>query len=254
MAIFSSSLIVGTSVVLDGIKYEIEAGKSSVMQKANSNRGTKKKTAAKATEAYSGSPSNPNGQSSAGFQTMDALIRSLDAQYDALPNEADWELYAANIENEWSLCANCRGDGSGKKLFRQFNFYRSLLGLGTITVPLDNEAIGPSGNCDASGIYTPLGGWVFPSGQFVVYGAPATMIAQVGLTLRNPLVTGITDEIGPFIPGTQEYSFWLAVVEAYWPTLPAEGMYSMTSTVCICDSLGTPGVSGPLGIDITVYS
>jgi hypothetical protein len=117
---------------------------------------------------------------------MDQLILHLDATYETIATQADWVTYAANIAGEWDLCANCSPDASGKKLFRQYNFNRTLRGLPIVNTPVDNTEYAVPASLifyyvDAA---DPLG----PSLQvsFGPTGITTIVTAQLGLQNANP--------------------------------------------------------------------
>jgi hypothetical protein len=116
MAIFKPGPGFDNSKVVDKTQLISRPGKSARMQLANNNFNS----------------------SSPGFQQLDQIIRSLDALYDLLPIQEIWDAYSGNISPEWNLCANCQPDQSGKKLFRQYNFNRRLIGLPTVELPIDD--------------------------------------------------------------------------------------------------------------------
>lgn len=126
MAIFTPGLGYVQPTVLDGTMLSVGAQQQPVATLATNNRHRSR------SRIYRGGTSTMPG-----FESMDSLILTLDAQYDTLPNQADWISYAAAINGEWQLCANCQPESTGKKLFRQYNFNRFLIGLPLVTVPVD---------------------------------------------------------------------------------------------------------------------
>ena len=119
------------------------------------------------------------------FSQLDSLILALDASYDALANKAPWLTYAANIAGSWQLCANCEPGSSGKKLYRQYNFNRSLLGLSPVSAPISLS--------ESSDIhFVNLAIVLFPPwAQYIIVsidGQPTASLitAQVGAVLTNP--------------------------------------------------------------------
>lgn len=123
MAIFKPNDGVNPRKAANGITYTVGAGGNNVMNQSTTNRAL----------ARTGRPSSAvNG--GANFKNLDQTILNLDALYDDLPNQADWEAAAVTFRGFWNLCANCAPDLAGKKLFRQYNYWRRQLGLPDTTV------------------------------------------------------------------------------------------------------------------------
>lgn len=79
---------------------------------------------------------NNKNSTSQPFQQTDQTIINLDARYEKILFQSQWELYATTISGLWENCSNCTQDTGGKKLYRQFNLFRLLRGLAiTDTVP-----------------------------------------------------------------------------------------------------------------------
>lgn len=126
-----------------------------------------------------------------------------------MSSQAEWDAYAVAIEGEWQLCANCQPDAAGKKLFRQYNYNRTVTGLGIVLSPINNEEFS-----DARGI----------SFEFFTTGIPAIklgrlsgsgvigetwIVAQMGKIMDNPkcfLPTGSVGQV--FAPGSEIYDFF----------------------------------------------
>lgn len=146
---------------------------------------------------------------SAQFQTLDASILNLDAQYDALADQTPWEGYAANITGEWNLCANCEPDAGGKKLYRQYNFNRRILGLPVVDVPINDTEHCPSGNWSFAIIGTEDG--FFNNGFNPV---DTYYLINVGKAMGNPLLLLTAADIpATFPPGSPLYDFMAGLPE-----------------------------------------
>jgi hypothetical protein len=175
MAKWKPSTGAPTNIVQNGIMYSARGNNSLSMNLANNNLATGKGTASRATFG-----------TSALFQNMDALIRSLDALYDIAADKPAWELYNAGGTADWALCANCAPDKGAKKLFRQYNFNRSLIGLGTVLTPVDLT--------QGFGFYRPIyfanaGAWppIETSINVNLVQYPSYTVLQAGLGLGNPI-------------------------------------------------------------------
>lgn len=145
-----------------------------------------------------------------------------------------WEDYASDIAGQWSLCANCAPEIAGKKLFRQYNFNRTLLGLAVVTAPVSFGAVCVGTDGDAEPY---LGGYAL-----IWDGAPGP-----GGNYYAILGGGITQGKCWLVP--------LSLFEAIGPSdvrsialssLPAgsEGFF-----LCNFDGDGAPGQQTLLGLD-----
>lgn len=115
------------NVVIGGNLIVSKPGATTIMQTSNNNRPN-----------VGGSTSKGGPRPTPKFGGMDQNITMLDATYDQNVNQAPWETYANNINGAWQLCANCQPGAGGKKLFRQVNFNRQLIGLPVNLTP-DND-------------------------------------------------------------------------------------------------------------------
>lgn len=123
-----------------------------------------------------------------GFAFIDDIITRLDASYEQLPNKADWETAAAAYAGSWSLCANCNVPLSGKKLFRQVNFWKQIASFPVTTVvPLG----GPPALVGVVDIVVQVSTW--PNFTFInvntdIANGGFFWVAQVGQAASNPQV------------------------------------------------------------------
>ena len=151
-----------------------------------------------------------------------------------MSTQAEWDVYADNITDGWDLCANCTRDATGKKLFRQYNFYRTLLGLPIVLSPIDNTEFQ-----SPSGMFLE---WVPPNpGPEMILMTPGAWshfgwgFYQCGQALGNPRVRVTqTDDTQQLLPSAPGYQLLLA-------TLPAGGLLA-----CTCTDNGAPGTIAPV--------
>jgi len=213
MATFNPASGFSQGSVIDGALYTLPPGLTPRMKTATNNRGRGVVTGIQ-----------KGAKNISRFSQIDALITSLDATYEQLSNQADWISYAVAIAGDWDLCANCNPGSSGKKLFRQYNFNRELLGLAWVTAPID-----PTEAAHASFVEVHLSDSL---NEVVVFGLgslPDTWyIFQFGNLLNNPALlipapgTGLVaspgspwyDETAPFFSPTGTTTFWPACTSA----------------------------------------
>lgn len=150
--------------------------------------------------------------------------------------QAEWNTYAANVANQWNLCANCEVSQGGKKLFRQYNFNRSLVGLGRIDTPVDDTEVVDQGGIAFQIYLTAFGA---PAGLFIntTFPAPVWIVAQAGKALGNPLIH--------FVPG-DEFRFYLSTDPTFiW----FDNLKTIPSLVgCAFSDTGAPGFRIGIGI------
>lgn len=181
-----------------------------------------------------------------GFTALDNLIVSLDAFYDALPDDSAWVTYATNIAGNWQLCANCQPDAAAKKLYRQYNFNRFLLGLTRADVPIDNTEFCENrfGNVEQN--YQAVPPWVNMNVDPTL-GFPFYAVANVGLALLNPLgeITAAAGAGNVNAP-SPEYSFADAVTTALG-LAASPGSHSGNAVTCFFMPSGAPGLNSNVG-------
>lgn len=181
-----------------------------------------------------------SGISGALFKSLDNLIVVLDNSFDHLANKTPWTIYASNIAGAWALCANCQPDFGAKKLFRQYNFNRSLVGLGVASVPVDDTEV-----CDAvpSNLVIDTTG-IAPTatlnGGSMTFGAYFA-VASSGLSLSNPLAAlntvlfGVPQPLGSVVYSWGDQVMTLAGIAS----LP--GVNFIDVWVCVFNPDGAPG-------------
>ena len=176
-----------------------------------------------------------------GFANIDALILHLDALFDALPNQADWTTYAANITGEWSLCANCDPGASGKKLFRQYNFNRFQLGLPITTTPVSNVEFADAGLNSVFGDSEPPPPFS-AGGTGGIQTQPIWYTFQTNAQLANPTIL-IPPALGFWNWASTDpaYTFFLNLVTAQFGATPGS-VSSGPITACTMTTTGAPGL------------
>lgn len=149
-----------------------------------------------------------------------------------------WNNYAANIDGDWQLCANCAPSSIGKKLFRQYNFYRALLGLPAVNEPLDDTEFAVQNGAAMGYSPAPVIGPPFVNFEPAVIGTSTIIVAQVGLGLQNPILdmTGLIYTV--YFAGSAPYNFAAAV----WNALPGNPANVNEFTCCCFNASGAPGL------------
>lgn len=177
---------------------------------------------------------------SPGFSALDQLVYALDGAYDQLSNQAAWDTYAASMFGAWALCANCQPSFAGKKIFRQINFNRRLLGLPLQTVP-GSSPIHVFGDVTPVGIFgMPPGNQVSPffsSGPMAI----SLLIPRVGQALGNPSLTFDPAWYGVSSMAGDPFYDWLYATLAFAGFLPLALGDSVSIPICTADLQGNPG-------------
>lgn len=229
MAKFLPTLAVEKSFVLNGNMYYLAPLKAAVLQSANNNRrNIGKATTGKAKNA------------SPAFDALDSQITHLDASYDLLTNQPDWVTWAVEMEGYWDLCANCAPEASGKKIFRQLNFNRSVLGLPALTTPPAFAPPAGLGDLEVNWASHQPPGFNFVLVTCSVSG-PGYGILQAGLVDNNPVLDFTGTVSGIFFEGTAEYDYWTTLVLLVAPTVGQD----TTAKLCWMGIDGVPGRSEP---------
>jgi hypothetical protein len=212
--------------VVQGIQYQPQASGIVIAQRSNNNR---------------------NSQSH-GFRQLDQWIMHYDASYEQNTQQSDWESFAETIDGLWQLCANCMPDGGAKKLFRQVNFNRQIMGLPavdntfTLGFPPDVVFFIAQKNTKSDG--TELG---------INIELLSTLDIQAFLQMGEQMSNPNTDVRGAdnatyFMPGTARYDFWNPIIEQFCGSAtPGGNAYPLTC--CVSDLTGVPGMNFP----VTLY-
>ena len=237
MAKYNPGITPPSEQVIDGILYQQKINQSPTLQLSNQNR---------AKMENSGFAGNSK------FANLDRSITQLDAQFDALPNQADWNDYAANIDGEWALCANCTPMSSGKKLFRQYNWNRFLLGKPTITVPIDNtESAITQGSgmvivWNSPGMYE---SWWLDVDSSIV---GETIVALNTYAFDSPPLTITSGMIGHHDPADATLVAWAHTLKPFLRVL-SPGVWSGAVNLCWTASSGAPGVQRGYDFEMTDF-
>lgn len=241
------SQVTNNTLLLNGA-----GGSSATMQTSNNNRssgstGTTNGVsnglpASRTKRGGSGGGTVRKGSvSGSSFKMLDTAIVNLDASFETLPDKTPWAAYAAAIEGEWQLCANCMPDGGAKKLYRQYNFNRQRISLPVVSTPTDDTEV-----CDAFLIgfrYDGTGGGLLCSWEC----SPPPLqdfwcVASVGKSLTNPLIFLPKADNAVDQPGVTPLSVWLENVGKLIGIkfIGLEG--TLSTAVCVFTVNGAPGL------------
>jgi hypothetical protein len=225
--------------VVDGLMLGARGVNSPQVQAANNNRGRP-----------TGQGSQARGPSGAGFLNLDNQITALDASYDALADQTPWVTYAANIAGEWQLCANCSPESSGKKLYRQYNFNRQLLGLATVISPIDDTEYAQPTEMDATFNNSASS----PPQDVISRWLPPTndpwVVAQVGQIGANPMYH--MDEADNDVHRTAGpiFDFYLSICKALALLGPPGTVKTAVFNCCTMMPSGAPGLQVQLDLGV----
>jgi hypothetical protein len=225
----------GQAIMRPGQTNRAKQGSGTAGKGAKTVAGTTRATEPGATAGFPGA-----GPSSSGFQQTDALITSLDATYDALPDKTPWITYAAFRGGNWQLCANCQPDAGPKKLYRQYNWNNALAGLPLAAAPVDpTETISIAVLELQYWNNGPLGG---PNAQFTLTPGDYLIVAtaQLGMTVGNPQMTNILGDNGTtLLPSDFEFAAIQQIMFAAFPA-PTPGTNLRNITMCMASQTGAP--------------
>lgn len=186
------------------------------------------------------------------FSDLDQLIRSLDADYDALEDKSEWVAMAANIDGSWQLCANCMPDSGPKKLFRMYNFNRQLMGLPLASMPVDPTEVPFYESLNCAGVFTGT-----PGTPFVILGptppyAGALYVIPQGYALNNPKWIGDLSQFDTPLTGGTFYDFFIEVVtNANGGSFPTAS-FGADLPMCCGTATGLPTLKSVLTVSVTV--
>lgn len=230
MAIFNPRNPAAPAQVAGGVQFRLPANQSPVLQSANNNFN---------------SPSP-------GFQQMDQLIRSLDAQYSMLSNKAPWEDYAIFLDGQWELCANCDPDEDAQRLYRQYNYNRVMQSVPVTLVPIDGSEVQSQAITDLQ--YYPNANAGLPLALYDLAttspGVGAT--AVISAAWQNPFqFLSDTNNGVVLFPTDAEFPFVQAVARAVVPNPPV-GTTRSSVKLCTWAPNGTPGLSAIVELVVIV--
>lgn len=230
MAIYKPGSTPPSSQVIHGILYQQPNAQTAKLQLANNNRSGQQV----------GALAGLTGSSPI-FKNLDPVITGLDGQFDALTNQADWDAYNANISGNWVLCANCVLPNTGKKLYRQYNFYRMILGLPQESTPLDYFDTADGDLTIVQWEHDDLG----TTDRISVEASPSTGgfvgVYQLGAGLGNVLINWPLPCAGDYAPGSAIYETAQPMIKAVVPDPGPGGTTSIEVEVCCCSPTGGPG-------------
>lgn len=127
-----------------------------------------------------------NFQKNPAFAEYDGLINHLDALYNHLSDQTPWENYANYLAGHWALCANCSNSEDAQRLFRQYNYWRTVTFQAIANTPVD-----PTEQCSSNNIFcviTSFGGGIYAAGFGAGPAIGQKMCMQVGGLLKNPIL------------------------------------------------------------------
>lgn len=252
MAITSPGTGPAPKVVVAGIMYTIGSTGSPIAVQATNNRkkGTRLAKPGKSGQAQGG---YPQGQAlGPGFISLDNQILALDARYDTLTNQATWDELAAATAGTWALCANCHPESSGKKLYRQINFNRALMGKARTDTP---PAQPPSQVTNASFLgYTHEAGVGNDNAFYNITDNTQDIWCSIncGQQQANPLarLAGATVNTN-FPPGTAIYNFITACI-GFLGTLDNPSTGDIFPQACCWNDDGFPALQLPCELAWTI--
>lgn len=225
MAIYKPGSTPPAAQVVDNILYQQKLEKTATLQLSNQNRSK-----ARNTGFHTGSANRARGRvGNAAFQNLDATIVFLDGQYDVLPDKAPWIEYAEGISGEWDLCASCPAEDSAKKLYRQYNYNRLLMGTGIINSPVVPD--------ETADFFLNTIQHIVSTDTVLVGHADTTgdwfTVTNLDGSMNNPNVQfGTADYVGVQYPGSPLYNLWSQV----WSG-------DKFVKLCIATQNGAPGLS-----------
>lgn len=188
-----------------------------------------------------GGTRNNSGVSGPSFTALDNRITTLDNDFELLPDKSPWVTYAANIAGDWSLCANCQPDSGAKKLYRQYNFNRGLMGLPDVSAPIDDTehsamvslVVGLKGYPPDTGAFWESGNQPLPT---------MTITAVIGNGLANPSTELTAGQFAIVQPPGSDFCNWAFQVATALGITPdtVSGPYSFY--ICQYMPDGAPGL------------
>jgi hypothetical protein len=158
-----------------------------------------------------------------------------------MSTQAEWVTYAENIDGLWDLCANCGRDGTGKKLFRQYNINRYLISQPTENSPIDNTESCTQVNIGSAFVSYSPDNEIYGIIQSTPGDQDFYVVAQLGMALKNPVcLVRVADQ------GVQQFSGpifdWCEAVANFFGGLkPPPQFESLTLYTCAFLPTGAPG-------------
>ena len=251
MAIFNPGTGYSQPVVVDGTLFTNGNGGGTQAKASTNNRSAGQTYANNTGRAGAAPPIRKGAVNTSPFSELDNLITSLDATFETDADQPSWVTYAAAIENEWNLCANCQPDSGAKKLFRQYNFNRRLLGLTIQLVAPSGAPFADVGDIGVFWVIDDSTGDNFVSVDFDVSGNNDWLCIQIGKRLANPLfqldpaINGVDFSSGPV------YDFWTQLYLSCRSVPPAGSDDELDLFACVFTTDGAPGLKSgtPIVVD-----
>lgn len=163
--------------------------------------------------------------------------------------KSDWINYAANISGQWEVCADCSVATTGKKLHRQYNFWRQVLGLPYAAVPVDPTAVVAAFPNVTSA--TTSGGTI---ASVSILGYSGTLgdqlCAQVGKGLANPVLAFTSDVLGGGLFFSGPIFDWVVAISNALDVNDGLQHLNVTVGYCAFGPDGQPGNRGTLQYSI----
>lgn len=217
------------NVVIDGVLYSKKTLNSPSVRQANNNRGRK-----------TGKGGQSRMGSSSKFTMLDNQITNLDATFDVLPNQETWNEYAGDVAGAWQLCANCAPESTGKKVFRQINFNRQLIGLSPLTTPPGSPqrwtALAMSAKMTvklSTHVREATLGWAS-------WPRPGWVVSQCGNVQSNPFYQLNLAERGGVLKTGPGYQWCEDMVDQLGLDVSTVGGQTMAISGCTFDDAGNP--------------
>lgn len=162
-----------------------------------------------------------------------------------MSTQSDWNAYAAAVGTAWGLCASCEPVYSGKKIFRQYNLNRQLLGL---PVSLAVPAIETICDCSIADLnYSASVGFPFPPRVLIAGTFPTELpfyiVANCGLGLANPVLKLNIGNFDINLDGPNPTQAWLLKVQTLIGQQPSAVASTVVVRVCNFYGDGRPGPS-----------
>lgn len=178
------------------------------------------------------------------FGPVDEQVRQLDARFEIIPTQDDWEFYAANIAGRWTPCVNCKLESSGKKLYRQYNMNRARMGLDYVDVPVDDTAYEAAQVTQLEIQDSNNPGAVFATANVIGSFDFTAIIANVGKGMANPLLQGDEEYVNTvFTRPDAGYDWALSVADAAGVLINDGAEHSRKVQWCTWNADGAPGFS-----------
>jgi hypothetical protein len=158
-----------------------------------------------------------------------------------MSSKAEWITYATNIAGEWALCANCQPDSSGKKLYRQYNYWRQIMSIARADSPIDNTEYATDGYLefwyiDPDGV-NPQNVYIFDTYEI----GQDFICANIGLSTANPIWEYDSSVTNTHLYSGPAFDFVQKVVTTLGQDPGVGGEYPFGCNCCLFTANGAPG-------------